>query len=125
MLVVEDDPLTRRAIVRWLAGAGLEAIPVSDGVEALAVVGAITDLSCVVSDLAMPRLDGDDLRARLPGGMPLVMMSGDRQPTVALGERARFVPKPLTREALLAAIAEVTGPTAPAPARGRADGATA
>ena len=54
------------------------------------------------------------LRARLPGGTPLVMISGDRQPTVPLGERVRFVPKPLTREALLAAIAEVTAPSRPA-----------
>jgi CheY-like chemotaxis protein len=108
VLVVEDDPLTRRSIVRWLTSAGFEPIPVGDGVEALAVARAITDLSCVVSDLAMPRLDGDELRARLPSGTPLVMLSGDRQPLVALGERVRFVPKPLTREALLAAIAEVT-----------------
>ena len=114
VLVVEDDPLTRRSIVRWLTSAGFEPIPVADGVEALGVVRAITDLSCVVSDLAMPRLDGDDLRARLPGGTPLVMISGDRQPTVPVGERVRFVPKPLTREALLAAIAEVTAPSRPA-----------
>ncbi len=111
MLVVEDDPQVRRAITRWLALAGFEPIPVADAIEAVGLLSATDDVVCVVSDLTMPRLDGDALRAKLAevrAGTPLVLISGDRAPSTPPADGVRFVAKPLTRDALIEAIAAVT-----------------
>src|SRR5438094_725483 len=57
VLVVDDDPDVRRLAQRVLAQQGYTVITVSDGVEALAVV-AREPPDLLLTDLAMPRLDG-------------------------------------------------------------------
>ena len=111
VLVVEDDPLVRRTLARWLASSGFEPIPVADAREALALSAATDEVACVVSDIAMPGMDGVELAARLAEtrpALPVVLISGDRAPSLPSGERRRaFVPKLLTQDGLVDAIDDV------------------
>jgi FixJ family two-component response regulator len=67
----------------------------------------------VVSDIAMPVLDGDELAARLGElypTLPLVLMSGNRAPAAeSPGGHHAFVEKPVDRASLLGAIERVCG----------------
>jgi CheY-like chemotaxis protein len=109
LLVVDDDPLVRRATTRLLEDAGFVVVTASHGAEALALVTGAHGFACVVSDIAMPVLDGEALAERLrevAPALPVVLMSGHRQPIID-GPRRAFVAKPPERATLLAAIAEV------------------
>jgi len=112
LLLVEDDQLVRRSLTRWLISDGFEVIAVADGHEALSVLKAAGDIACVVSDIAMPGIDGESLAALLAEqqpGLPVVLVSGNRIP----GERfsatdlRAFVPKPLSQATLADAIARL------------------
>ena len=112
LLLVEDDQLVRRSTARWLSAEGFEVLAVADGEEALAVLASATEIACVVSDIAMPRLDGEALARALAEtrpGLPVVLMSGNRSPDSALVElpTRTFVPKPLTQQELRLALARV------------------
>jgi len=113
LLLVEDDPLVRRSATRWLVAEGFEVLAVADGVEALSVLESAAEIACVVSDVAMPRLDGEQLAAILAERhpqLPLVLISGNRSPGPQLlsSPTRAFVPKPLTQTELRLAIARVT-----------------
>jgi signal transduction histidine kinase/CheY-like chemotaxis protein len=113
ILLVEDDPLVRSALGRGLQKDGYEVLVAADGVEGIAQLEKYHDVYCVVSDVAMPHMDGIALAAHIAETqpeLPLVLVSGNREPTAALSPdlpRA-FLMKPVTREALRSAIARVT-----------------
>jgi PAS domain S-box-containing protein len=109
ILLVEDEATLRAGTARLLADHGYEVIVANDGLEALEVfdreVGAI-DL--VLSDVAMPRMRGDDLaRALAERAAPVrvVLMTG--YDTGDLGNIARPLSKPVAEEELLRVIREV------------------
>jgi signal transduction histidine kinase/CheY-like chemotaxis protein len=112
LLLVEDDQLVRRSLTRWLISDGFEVIAVADGQEALSVLKAAGDIACVVSDIAMPGIDGEHLAGLLAEqqpAMPVVLLSGNRTPSanfVASPLRA-FLPKPLSQTSLADALARV------------------
>jgi signal transduction histidine kinase/ActR/RegA family two-component response regulator len=112
LLLVEDDQLVRRSLTRWLISDGFEVIAVADGQEALSVLKAAGDIACVVSDIAMPGIDGEQLAevlAEQQPTMPVVLLSGNRTPSaniVASPLRA-FLPKPLSQASLADAIARL------------------
>ena len=112
VLLVEDDVLVRRGLVRWLERDGFEVVAVADGVEALALVGASRRFACVVSDVAMPQLDGSALAERLAEThpeLPVLLVSGNRRPPVSTGgARRAFLEKPLEPAALRRAIDDLT-----------------
>ena len=113
LLLVEDDAMVRRATLRVLEQAGFDVVAVSHGAEALGVLEGLSDFACVVSDIAMPVLDGEALAERLRAlypALPLVLMSGSRVPTAeALGPGRVFVDKPVERAVLLRAIERARG----------------
>ena len=113
LLLAEDDPLVRRATVRLLEQSGFDVVAVTNGAEALSVLEQGRDFACVVSDIAMPVLDGDELAARLGElypTLPLVLMSGNRAPAAeSPGGHHAFVEKPVDRASLLGAIERVCG----------------
>jgi signal transduction histidine kinase len=108
-LLVEDDALVRRSTVRLLEGASFDVVAVANGREALALLEHTRDFSVVVTDIAMPELDGEALARQLAGlypTLPVVLYSGNRQPAddvLAASGRA-FVEKPASAASLLAAI---------------------
>jgi CheY-like chemotaxis protein len=110
ILVVDDDPAIRDALAFLLEDAGYGVRTAPDGQAALAVVAqGACDL--VITDLAMPRLDGTALIARLRHerpGLPLLVLSAGIR--VAPPPGVPFVAKPFAAERLLAAVARLLTP---------------
>ena len=76
VLVVDDEPMVREVLARYLAKEGFDVDTAPDGIEALEAVSArAPDL--VLLDLMLPRLDGLEVFRR-------IRESGDRTPVIML-----------------------------------------
>jgi two-component system KDP operon response regulator KdpE len=109
ILVVEDDPAIRRAIVAQLRGEGYDVIEAANGREALAAARADKP-DLVLTDLAMPVMDGFELITTLRKGSttPVIVLSvrggeADRVRALDLGADD-FVAKPFSVAELLARV---------------------
>ena len=94
MLLVDDEPAVRRAVARVLSRAGFTVLEAADGIDAVELFRAHqSDVSCVVCDVTMPRLDGwqtlTELR-RLAPGFPVILASGYGEAQVMDGEHPDF-----------------------------------
>jgi CheY-like chemotaxis protein len=108
ILLVEDEQALRVTTGRILSEAGYDVVVASDGAEALSVFEHDTKpFDLVLTDVAMPRMRGDELARRLcerRPGIKIVTMSGyDGGDAPAL----RRLAKPVTADALLRTIREV------------------
>jgi PAS domain S-box-containing protein len=117
VLVVEDDPDARALIVRILSDAGAQAVPVDDAEKALEVIRAKPP-DLLVSDIGMPHLDGYEFlrKVRATGvdakRLPAIALTAfsrvqDRDDALAAGFQVHLA-KPVRREALISAIANLT-----------------
>ena len=114
VLVVEDDALVRRMMVRALEDAGYRVREAGNGQAAVALLRRTDDhVSAVVTDLAMPEMGGHELAAWLGEqhpGVAVVFTSGyldDEVVRRGLLEAGRpFLQKPFAPEALVRAVAE-------------------
>jgi two-component system, cell cycle sensor histidine kinase and response regulator CckA len=115
ILLVEDQPLLRKAAARALRGHGYAVIEAGNGMEALRVLdteGSRVDL--ILTDVVMPELGGRDLaeaaEKRLPG-VKIVYASGYADDEVlrdrAVSESIAFLQKPYNPEALLSIVRSV------------------
>jgi signal transduction histidine kinase len=112
VLLVEDDPLVRKALARALEKAGHEVVAVADGVEALAALEELDVVHCIVSDVAMPNMDGEALARHVAESrpeLPMVLISGNREPSGALSPELprTFLLKPVGSEELGRAVRRV------------------
>jgi CheY-like chemotaxis protein len=111
-LVVDDEELVCRYTARMLMEAGLRALEVHDGEEALALLEHLgtTAVGLVVSDVAMPRMSGVEL-AKVIGqrwpAIPVLLVSG--QGGSFNDHRGAFLAKPFTQEALIALVEKLLG----------------
>jgi EAL domain-containing protein (putative c-di-GMP-specific phosphodiesterase class I) len=110
VLLVDDDDVLRRAYHRLLTGAGWAVETAENGREAIAKLGSGFDV--IVSDVAMPEIDGVDMLRIVREhelDVPVVLVSGEPQLEAAV--RAveygafRFLVKPVERERLLETLA--------------------
>ena len=125
VVIVDDDESIRKALLRTLAGAGLEVFAFSSAQDFLAAA-EIERVSCVVSDLRMPGIDGLHLQSALVERMPQVAIvfvtgHGDVPSTVQAMKSGAvdFLEKPVKRADLLEAIARATRRTHRAEAEAR------
>jgi two-component system, cell cycle sensor histidine kinase and response regulator CckA len=109
ILLVEDEPTLRSGTARLLADQGYEVLVASDGLEALEAFdrepGAI-DL--VLTDVAMPRMRGDELARQLAdraAPVDVILMTGYDSGSAPLP--ARVLAKPVAEDDLLRVIREV------------------
>jgi FixJ family two-component response regulator len=114
VVIVDDDESIRKALLRTLVGAGLEVLAFPSAQDFLAAAD-IEHVSCVVSDLRMPGIDGLHLQSALAERMPQVAMvfvtgHGDVPSTVQAMKSGAvdFLEKPVKRADLLEAIARAT-----------------
>ena len=112
--IIDDDESIRKALLRTLVGAGLEVLAFSSAQDFLAAA-EIERVSCVVSDLRMPGIDGLHLQSALAERMPHVAIvfvtgHGDVASTVQAMKSGAvdFLEKPVRRTDLLEAIARAT-----------------
>ena len=82
VLVVDDHPETLEMLELVLALAGFEVTARADGLSALET--SLDDYAAVVTDLAMPGMDGTELvrqlRARMKRPVPIVVLTGQGLP---------------------------------------------
>ena len=76
VLVVEDQPEVRAVLTRVLLGEGYRVLDAKDGVEAMEVVTGEHRVDFVLSEIALPRMDGFQLAEHLPPTTRLLFMTG-------------------------------------------------
>jgi CheY-like chemotaxis protein len=116
ILVAEDEPLAAEAIGELLALYGFRVLLAEDGQAALEIA-ASRRFDALLTDLRMPRVDGQELIARLRGDapqLPVVVMTGFAPPGgAAVLQRGSgpllLLDKPLEPTRLVAALREVLG----------------
>jgi len=113
LLVVDDDPVVREALVEALAEAGYDVRSADDGARAVALLAERAP-DVVLSDVRMPGMDGLALlallRERAPDVPVLLMTAFDDMPTVVAAMRegaTDFLVKPLDLHELRARVARV------------------
>jgi len=116
VLVIDDDLITRKMIVKNVEGLGYTAIQSSNGRHGWETLWENPDVSLVITDMMMPDMDGRELIRVLRGnqtftGLPIVIMSGVSSPSevadlLELGN-ATFCAKPLNVEDLKKCLAEM------------------
>ena len=114
ILVVEDETIVSQVIEDYLDVDGHHVVTASNGREALELF-RIESFDVVLTDRAMPGMNGDELAAalkRICPELPIIMVSGFGKMMVASGEKSEHVDaivgKPVNRRDLREALAEVT-----------------
>lgn len=112
VLVVDDDPVVRRAVARFVASAGYQVIESSSPEEGLAAAERYP-VDLMITDLVMPNMTGYELAQRIMSirpGVRVIYMSGFAPDELA-AERNRstghdpiFLQKPFAVDALMPSV---------------------
>jgi len=113
VLVVDDEPMVRDVLARYLAQDGFEVDIAADGEAALEAVRS-TNPDLVVLDLMLPRLDGFEVFHRMRGAgieSPVIMLTArgevtDRVVGLEIGADD-YVSKPFSPKEVVARIKAV------------------
>ena len=112
VLVVDDEPTLRRVLQRTLGRAGYRVLLAQDGVEALEIYQQHRqEIAVVLTDLAMPRMDGLSLvqaLRSLDSNLKIIGTSGhgNSEAFSRLGV-THFLAKPCPTEVLLECLQEL------------------
>lgn len=107
VLVVDDEELLRHYMSRTLRQAGYRVLEAEDGAEAKRLLEMLgpTVIGLVVSDIAMPKMTGDQLATMMAERwptVPILLVSGRGMPRTDY--QGPFLPKPFLPDALTAAV---------------------
>jgi FixJ family two-component response regulator len=109
--VVDDDARLRQSLGRLLEASGYAVCLFSSGASLLEYA-EISGLSCLVTDLAMPQMDGFELQEvvrKLAPGLPVILITGRDEPNdVTLAQASSshaFFRKPFDVQAFLNSVA--------------------
>jgi len=111
LIVVENDPVLRRALAEVLRRDGMQVLAQpTDGAEALEALEQVHP-DVILTDCDMPHVDGIEFVQRLRAAgdfTPVVMLSGQAEPdTIAQATAAgvnRYLVKPVSAEMLTMAL---------------------
>src|ERR1700704_4655722 len=113
VLVIDDEPMVRLVVCRLLEEGGFKAIEADNGRSALQLARKLNGaLAMVISDLAMPYMDGYEFaRAFRPlfPHVPILFMTG-KCPTALVGsfsEGEQLLFKPFDPDSFLDAVAQL------------------
>ncbi len=101
VVIIDDEPLVRRALGRQLKLLGLTVCEASNGAQGLAEID--DSVNAVVVDLSMPGMGGEEVVARLQAvrpSLPVFVLSGYVPEGLALNGARAIIHKPFTPEVL-------------------------
>jgi PAS domain S-box-containing protein len=115
ILLVEDDELLRKVVVRGLRDLGFDVLGACHGEQALALAERhVGRIDAVVTDVVMPKMSGGALAERLQKLRPetrILFVSGYTDDRIAhqgvLEPSRNFLPKPYTVDALAGRLSEL------------------
>jgi two-component system chemotaxis response regulator CheY len=118
VMIIDDSRTIRQQVSGVLSGAGYEVLEAADGVEGLQQISTIPDLSLVIVDVNMPRMNGIEMvnlvkhEKRNPS-LIVLMLTTEGQPELiakakAAGARGWMV-KPFKPDLLLATVRKLAG----------------
>jgi two-component system, cell cycle sensor histidine kinase and response regulator CckA len=115
ILVVEDETALRTLLVRVLRNWGYKVIEAGDGVEALGMAQKYNDeIHLIVTDMAMPRIGGQELIKRMEKtrpGVKAIYISGFTDQAIVqdgvLTSGVEFLQKPFNVESLVHRVRQV------------------
>jgi two-component system, chemotaxis family, sensor kinase CheA len=122
-ILVADDSITTRTLEKHiLESEGFIVQVATDGQEALSIIATSGLPDLVITDLAMPRIDGFELTSRLKGdprtqAVPVILVTSldspeDKAHGVQVGADAYIVKSSFDQANLLEMIQQLIGPTA-------------
>ncbi len=117
VLVVDDSATVRQQVKAVLVPGGFEVLEACDGTEGAEAINRIVDLTAVICDVNMPRMDGLEMLESIKSdpkhkALPVVMLTTEGQSELV--QRAKlagakgWIVKPFKPELLLAAIRKLT-----------------
>ena len=113
VLVVDDEEMLRLCVREILNAKGHQVIEAKDGLEAFEIYQKMRiEISLVLMDVRMPRLDGFDATIKIKGIDPdakVVLMSGHTNPIPEDVNHVDFIVKPFRARELLSVIQKVLG----------------
>ena len=117
ILIVDDSATVRQQVRAALVGTDFEVVEAADGVEGLETLVSRDDISAVVCDVNMPRMNGLQMlemlvaKGKLPG-LPIVMLTTEGQPGLVQQAKASgakgWIVKPFKPAALVATLRKLT-----------------
>jgi two-component system, cell cycle sensor histidine kinase and response regulator CckA len=106
ILLIDDEPLVRRALSSLLKDAGFAVLEAGDGREGLATLESRATVNLILLDRSMPNMSGDEflaeLRVRRPD-LPVILLTGHPGSELC-PESLTVISKPPRRAMLLNAI---------------------
>lgn len=105
ILLIDDEPLVRRALGMLLRDAGFQVLEAGDGREGLAALVPSVDL--ILLDRSMPNMNGDEFLAELRvlrPNLPVILLTGQPGSELVVGNSITVITKPPRRAMLVSAI---------------------
>jgi two-component system chemotaxis response regulator CheY len=117
VMIVDDSRTVRQQVVAALSPAGFEVLEAQDGIEGLDRMKGTPDLSLIICDLNMPRMNGLEMLgvAKESGALsvPVVMLTTEgRTDLIEKAKRAGargWLVKPFKPDQLIAVARKLTG----------------
>ncbi len=115
IMIIDDSAMVRTQVSRALTGAGFAVVEACDGADGLEKLVSHVDVSLVVCDVNMPRMNGIEFLEHVQPGLPVVMLTTEGQPELiararSLGAKA-WILKPFKPDLLVAAARKLTSTT--------------
>ena len=116
ILLVEDNERSRHALADFLVTCGHKVIQALDGEQAITILGQGNPITLVITDLAMPKMTGFGLLARMRQRwpkLPAILITGYLSPHVAdsvLNDNVKFLSKPIDLNELITVVEGFTVP---------------
>ncbi len=110
IMIVDDEERIRRILSMQLEKSGYNVIPISDGQEALSLIGQV-DIDVIITDIRMPGVTGDQIlryvKTNYPA-IPVIMLTGvvDVETAVSIMRSGAYdyLVKPIKKDDLLVTL---------------------